>query len=293
MKIKKTSEERAIAIVVYTVLGLFAASTLYPFINILAKAFSSYEANITGSVFMWPKGFQLQTMANVLGKQQFWRAFWVSLRIAALGTALSLLVSGMAAYALSRTRLRGRTFFTVLFVFTMMFSGGMVPTYMVIRSMKMLNTIWSVILPGVISVYNMLIIKSAFEAVPPSLEESAKIDGASNITIFLRVMLPVIMPTMAAVTLFLAVGYWNEYWSSMLYITREELKPIQLYLLDIVNFAMDTSNINSAEGLMALTDAPQGIRAATIIATTIPVLLVYPFVQRYFIKGVMIGSVKE
>ncbi len=293
MRISKTREEKIIAVIVYITLGLFALSTLYPFINILAKAFSSYEANITGRIFMIPEGFQVQTMKNVVLKQQFWKALWVSLRIAVCGTALSLLLSGMAAYALSRSRLHGRSFFTVAFVFTMMFSGGMVPTYIVVRELGLLNTLWAVILPNAISVYNMLIMKSAFESISPSLEESAKIDGASNFTVFWRIMLPVVMPTIAAVSLFFAVGFWNEYWSAMLYITKNDLKPIQLYLLDIVNFAMDTSNINTAEGLMALTDAPQAIRAATIIAATIPVLLVYPFVQKYFVKGVMIGSVKE
>ncbi len=290
MPIQKTRQEKNMCIIIYGILSFFVLSTIYPFINILAKAFSGYEANITGSVFMLPKDFQTQTMANVITKLQFWKAFWVSLRVSVFGTALSIIVSGMAAFVLSRSKLRGRTLLTVVFIFTMMFSGGIVPTYIVIRSLKLLNTIWSLFLPGAISVYNMLILKSAFESVPPSLEESAKIDGASNITIFIKIMLPVVMPSFAAVSLFLSVGYWNEYWSAMLYITNNNLKPIQLYLLDIINFAMDTTN---TDAIMALNDAPQAIRAATIIAATIPILLVYPFVQKYFVKGVMIGSVKE
>ncbi|HML46983.1 MAG TPA: carbohydrate ABC transporter permease [Clostridia bacterium] len=169
----------------------------------------------------------------------------------------------------------------------------MVPTYILMRSLKLLNKLAVLILPGAVSVYNMLVLKSAFEGVPGSIEESAKIDGASNLRIFWKIMLPVVLPSIAAVSLFLIVGFWNEYWGAMLYITRNDLKPLQLYLLDIVNFAMDTSNINTADALMALTDAPQAIRAATIIAATLPILLVYPFVQKYFVKGVMIGSVKE
>ena len=293
MGIRKTREEKIIASVVYSALFLFALSTLYPFINIQAKAFSSYEANITGRVFMFPQGFQVRTMVNVLNKNQFWVAFWVSTRVAFLGTALSLLVTGLAAFALSRPRLHGKTFYTVLFVFTMMFSGGMVPTYILMRSLKLLNKLAVLILPGAVSVYNMLVLKSAFEGVPGSIEESAKIDGASNLRIFWQIMLPVVLPSIAAVSLYLIVGFWNEYWGAMLYIPRNDFKPLQLYLLDIVNFAMDTSNINTAEALMALSDAPQAIRAATIIAATLPILLVYPFVQKYFVKGVMIGSVKE
>ncbi|MCI9336644.1 MAG: carbohydrate ABC transporter permease, partial [Lachnospiraceae bacterium] len=204
---------------------------------------------------------------------------------------LSLFFSSLAGYVLSRERLKGRSFLTACFVFTMMFSGGMIPNYILVRSLHMLDTLWSLFLPNVINVYNMLIIKTAFEGTPPALEESAKVDGASNPRIFLSIMFPMIAPSVAAVSLFLAVGYWNEYWSAILYITKNGLKPIQLYLLDVVNYASDP--LSGTESTFAFQDAPEGIKSATIIVATLPILALYPFVQKYFVKGVMIGSVKE
>lgn len=289
-KIRTSGPEKAMLLTIYVVLAVFCLTTLYPFINIIAKAFSDYTANVTGSVYLLPKGFQAGTMQRVVTNPQFFRSFFVSLRVTVYGTVLSLFLSAMGAYVLSRSRLRGRSFLTACFVFTMMFSGGMIPNYLLVRSLNMINTIFSLFVPSAISVYNMLILKSAFEGVPEALEESAKIDGASNFTIFTRIMLPVITPTIAAVCLFLAVGYWNEYWSALMYITDNNLKPIQLYMLDIINFASDP--LSGTESSFAFQDAPEGVKACTIIVATIPVMLVYPFVQKHFVKGVMIGSVK-
>lgn len=290
-KVKRPPQERVMMAVIYTVLALFSLSTLYPFINIIAKAFSGYTANVTGSVLLWPKDVQTGTFIRVVTNPQFFTSFWVSVRVTVYGTLLSLFFSSMAGYVLSRERLKGRSFLTACFVFTMMFSGGMIPNYILVRSLHMLDTLPSLFLPNVISVYNMLILKTAFEGTPPALEESAKVDGASNFRIFLSIMFPVVMPSLAAVSLFLAVGYWNEYWSAIMYITKNELKPIQMYLLDIVNYASDP--LSGVESTFAFQDAPEGIKSATIIVSTLPVLLLYPFVQKYFVKGVMIGSVKE
>lgn len=291
MKIKNARGDTVLIAVLHILLFFSAAVTLYPFLNIIAKAFSGYTANTTGSVFLWPVDFQAETFLSVVRNTKFLQSFSVSLQVAILGTALAIFISGMAAYVLSRKQLRGRTAFTVLFVFTMMFGGGMIPQYMLVRSLGMLNQITSLFLPGAVSVYNMLILKSAFESIPPALEESAKLDGAGNMTIFLRIMLPITKPSFAAVSLFLAVGYWNEYWSAMLYITKENLKPLQIYLMDVINASTDT--LANMDASMLAVNAPEGVKAATILISIIPVLLVYPLLQKYFVKGVMIGSVKE
>lgn len=291
MKIKQAKGDRALLPVIYIVLFFCSVITLYPFLNIIAKAFSGYTANTTGSVFLWPVDFQTATFLSVIQSKRFLQAFWVSLQVTVLGTILSVFVSGMAAYVLSRRQLRGRRGFTLLFVFTMMFGGGMIPQYMLIHSLGMLNHISSLFVPGAISVYNMLILKSAFEDISPALEESAKLDGAGNMTIFLRIMLPIVKPSFAAVSLFLAVGYWNEYWSAMLYITKSELKTLQIYLMDVINAASDT--LANADSAMLATNSPEGVKAATILISMIPVLIVYPLLQKHFAKGVMIGSVKE
>lgn len=291
MKIKNARGDTVLIAVLHILLFFSAAVTLYPFLNIIAKAFSGYTANTTGGVFLWPVDFQAETFLSVVRNTKFLQSFSVSLQVAILGTALAIFISGMAAYVLSRKQLRGRTAFTVLFVFTMMFGGGMIPQYMLVRSLGMLNQMTSLFLPGAVSVYNMLILKSAFESIPPALEESAKLDGAGNMTIFLRIMLPITKPSFAAVSLFLAVGYWNEYWSAMLYITKENLKPLQIYLMDVINASTDT--LANMDASMLAVNAPEGVKAATILISIIPVLLVYPLLQKYFVKGVMIGSVKE
>lgn len=289
--IKTPPGERALTAAIYILLGAFSLSTLYPFVNIIAKAFSGYTPNVTGAVGLWPMEFQTGTFMRVLTNPQFFTSFWVSLRVTVLDTGLSLFFSSLAGYVLSRERLKGRSFLTACFVFTMMFSGGMIPNYILVRSLHMLDTLWALFLPNVINVYNMLIIKTAFEGTPPALEESAKVDGASNFRIFYSIMFPMIAPSVAAVSLFLAVGYWNEYWSAIMYITKNALKPIQLYLLDVVNYASDP--LSGTESTFDFQDAPEGIKSATIIVATLPILALYPFVQKYFVKGVMIGSVKE
>ena len=289
---KTTYSEKIGIALIYILLTAFSMTIIYPFLNIIARAFSGYVANTTGNVFFWPVDFQIHSMKTVLMNSQFGKSFFVSSSVTVMGTILTIFVSGLGAYALSRKRLVARRFLTACFVFTMMFSGGMVPTYIVVRLLGMLNTLWALFVPGAVSVYNMLILKSAFEGVPVSLEESAKIDGASNFVIFCRIALPVIKPTLAAVSLFLLVGFWNEYWSAILYITKNDYKPIQLYLLDIISYTADPLN-SGIDVSLDLTDSPQGIRAATIIASTFPILAVYPFLQKYFVKGVLLGSIKE
>ena len=192
--IKTPTGERALTAAIYILLGAFPLSTLYPFVNIIAKAFSGYTPNVTGAVGLWPMEFQTGTFMRVLTNPQFFTSFWVSLRVTGLGTGLAMCFSSLAGYGLSRERLKGRSFLTACFVFTMMFSGGMIPNYILVRSLHMLDTLWALFLPNVINVYNMLIIKTAFEGTPPALEESAKVDGASNFRIFYSIMFPMIAP---------------------------------------------------------------------------------------------------
>lgn len=291
MKVKNTRGDNIVVAIIYVILFFSSIITLYPFVNIVAKAFSGYTANSTGMVFLWPVDFQIDTFLGVIQNRKFLQSFWVSVQITVLGTALAMFLSGMAAYVLSRKQLRGRKGFTVLFVFTMMFGGGMIPQYMLIHSLGMLNHISSLFVPGAVSVYNMLILKSAFEDISPALEESAKLDGAGNMTIFLKIMLPITKASLAAVALFLAVSYWNEYWSAMLYITKDELKPLQIYLMDVINASNDTlSNMDAA---MLSANSPEAVKACTILISMIPVMIIYPLLQKHFVKGVMIGSVKE
>ncbi|QSF47711.1 carbohydrate ABC transporter permease [Paenibacillus tianjinensis] len=263
---------------------------LLPLINVLSKAVSAEWAITSGKVGILPVGFQLDTMKEVISSSTFIRAFGVSVGVTVVGTVISILMTALTAYPLSK-RLPGIPFIMVLFIFTMLFSGGLIPNYLLMRQLHLINNLWVLILPGMISVFNLLVIKSYYESLPEALEESARIDGAKTYTILFRIILPLSMPVIATIALFYAVGFWNDYFGPMIYINDTALKTLQLYLQDVVMDASAANAVNkSVDDLMNM--SPEGIRAATVVASTVPILFVYPFLQKYFIKGVLIGSVK-
>ena len=283
--------DRVFSLLVHVSLAFLAVITVYPFLNIIAQAFSGYLPNIKGKVFLIPSEFQTGTFRRVVLSSRYLSSVWISLRVTLIGTVLSVVLTSLAAYPLSRRRLAGRSLISAAYVFTMMFSGGIVPSYILMRSLKLINNIWVMILPAALSVYNMLVLKSNFESIPVSLEESAQMDGASDFRTFLQIMVPISLPTYAAITLFISVGYWNSYQSAVLYITKTHLKPLQMYLVDVINYASDP--LRNLDSTMMEVDSPKGVQSCAILAATVPVLLVYPFFQRYFVKGIMIGSIKE
>lgn len=276
---------------IYLILIVLGLITLLPFANVLSKSVSQEWAITAGKVGIYPIGFQLDTLRYVVTSSQFLHALLISAGVTLVGTLLSLLVTAMTAYPLSKRNLPGGSVLIVLFIFTMMFNGGIIPNYLLMRELGLINHLGSLILPALVSVFNMLVIKSYFESLPDSLEESAKIEGARNYTILFRIILPLSGPVLATIGLFYAVYYWNDYFNPMIYINSSSLKTLQLYLQDIVMNADISSALNrSADDLMNV--PADGVRAATVVASTIPILLVYPFLQKYFIKGVLIGSVK-
>lgn len=291
MKIRKTAEDVFIDVLSYAVMGLFALITLIPFLNIIAKTFSEDWAVVSGKVGILPMGFQLDSLNYVITSSRFLSSFMVSVIITAAGTALSILLICVTAYPLSKKKLWGVKGVMILYVFTMMFSGGMIPNYLLIKNLGIYNTLWSVILPGMINVFNLMIVKNYFESIPESIEESAMMDGASYTRVLFTIVLPLAVPTIATITLFTAVSYWNNYMGPMLYINEPGLKPLQLYLREIILEQSDmVLSSQSAEDQLNISS--EGVRSATIIASTLPILVVYPFIQKYFIKGIMIGSVK-
>lgn len=293
-KIKMSVGEKIFTVFNYLLFIFFGMVTLFPFLNIIAKSFSSESAVISGKVNLIPVEFQLGTYKYVLANGQFINSFKVSVFVTVLGTFLSLIMTVIAAYPLSKPRLRGRKIFTIIYIFTMLFSGGLVPTYILMSNLRLVNKLPILILPSLISVYNLLIIKNYFESIPESLEESAKLDGATNTTILFRIILPLSLPVFATIALFYAVGYWNNYFTAMIYITNASLKPLQLYLKEMLYAASDVFlqlNMNNIDANMNAT--PEAIQSASIIVATVPIILVYPFLQKYFVKGVMVGSVKE
>lgn len=276
---------------VYVFLIALGIIMLLPLLNVLSKSVSEEWAITSGKVGILPVGFQLDTLKEVISSSMFIRAFCVSIGVTVVGTAISILMTALTAYPLSKRNLPGISFIMVLFIFTMLFNGGLIPNYLLMRQLHLINNLWVLILPGMISVFNMLVIKSYYESLPEALEESARIDGAKTYTILFRIILPLSMPVIATIALFYAVGFWNDYFGPMIYINDTALKTLQLYLQDVVMDASAANAVNkSVDDLMNM--SPEGIRAATVVASTVPILFVYPFLQKYFIKGVLIGSVK-
>lgn len=297
MKIKKSRGELALEIVILVVLLLLCVVMLFPFLNLLAKSVSSESPVLRGEVVLWPIGFQTGTYQYVIKQAQFQNSLVNSIIITVVGSAMAMLLTCMTAYPLSKTNLLGRRWFILFFVFTMLFSGGMIPSYILMRTLGMLNTLWVLIIPGALSVYNMILLKNFFEEIPASVEESAKLDGARNMTILFKIVLPMSLPALATIGLFYAVGYWNNYMSGVLYITRPNLKPLQQYLYQLVaetqvvdkDAALGTL---SPEAAMTAALNTESIRAATIMVSSIPIMCVYPFLQKYFVTGLRVGSVK-
>lgn len=282
--------ERAFAGVNYVVLALVAAVTLFPFIHVAAKSFSNEASVMAGDVLLWPIGPNLRTYQAVLGNYEFWSSLYVSVFVTVTGTVLHVLVMSLVAYPLSREHLAGRRFFTLVFVFTMLFNGGLIPTYLTMKALNLTNRIWVLILPGLVSPFNLIILRNYFSTIPDSLGESARIDGCSNLGTFFRIIVPLSMPAIATVCVYTAVGFWNSYFNALIYIDKTSLYPLSLYLRKIV-IEVEAMVININPELVNLN--PQSVRSATVIAATVPILVVYPLLQRYFVRGIMLGAVKE
>lgn len=282
--------EKIFTVVNHIFFILLGLSTIFPFINLIAKSLSSEAAVVSGMVTLYPIDFQIGTYKYVASNSLFLNAFMVSITVTLVGSLLALFMTTLAAYPLSKPRLRGRKFFIIMYLFTMLFSGGLIPTYLLMHKLNLIDKLPVLFLPLMINVYNMLIVKSYFESLPDSLEESAKMDGASNMTILVRIILPLSMPVLATIALFYAVTFWNDYFTSLIYINSVEMKPLQLYLKEL--FVSSTDAFMRTNVDASLNVSPQSIQAASIILATLPIIFVYPFLQKYFVKGVLVGSVK-
>jgi putative aldouronate transport system permease protein len=271
------------------VLTVVAVVCLLPFYYVMTVSFSDPKFVKQGEIMLLPHGFSLDAYKVILRQATFYNAFKVSVIRTVLGTAINLALQCMVAYPLSRKTLWGRRFFVFYVVFTMLFNGGIIPTYLVVRYTGILNTIWALIIPDAISAWNVIILVSFFSSIPDSIVDSAKIDGANDIVIFGRLIIPLSIPAVATITLFIAVQHWNALMDAVIYINKSTLKPLQIYLLDLVQ----RTQMNDLFASQSEQDIPTlSIQTAAIFAGTLPILVVYPFIQRYFIKGVMIGAIK-
>ena len=281
-------------VILYLVFGLIALITIYPFYNVLIVSLANTLASATYSPYLYPHVFDLTGYKTIMSDTYFYRSLGTTLFVTIVGTTLNMVFSVTAAYVLSRKRLIGRKFVLSAIRFTMLFSGGLIPTYLVVSGLGLDNRIWSMIFPSMISTYYLIIMKNYFVSLPASLEEAARIDGANEFVVMTRIFIPISKPFMVTFLLFYAVERWNEWWNAYLYISDKNIKPLQIYLRDVlVNF--NSQLATQAQSMMSSHNKVfvQSIQMATIIITMLPILCVYPFVQKYFVKGVLVGSVKE
>ncbi len=266
--------------------------TLYPFITVIAQSFSSPGAVKAGLVNFWPVGFNVDTYEAVAKNEMFWRNYRNTVVYTVVGTTIAMVLTTTYAFVISKHHLRGRGILIGLAVFTMFFNGGIIPNYVLISNLGLKNTMWSVVLPGAISVFNLLVMKSFFENLPKELEEAAQIDGLGWFGIFFRIVLPLSKAVLATMILFYAVQYWNDWFTAFLYIDQRELFPVTLFLRNLIAGASTTASEGAAATGMSTEALSANIEAVTMILTILPILMVYPFVQRYFVSGVMLGSIK-
>lgn len=267
-------------------------ATLYPFITVLAQSFSSSGAIKAGLVNVVPVGFNVDTYLAVGQNEMFWVNYRNTVVYTVVGTAIAMALTTTYAFVISKHHLRGRNILIGVAVFTMFFNGGIIPNYVLISSLGLKNSMWAVILPGAMSVFNLLVMKSFFEGLPRELEEAAQIDGLGWFGIFARIVLPLSKPVIATMTLFYAVAYWNDWFAAFLYLDEREKFPVTLFLRNLIAGASTTATEGAAATGVASEAISANIQAVTMILTLLPILLVYPFVQRYFVSGVMLGSVK-
>ncbi|WP_433940622.1 carbohydrate ABC transporter permease [Paenibacillus lautus] len=263
---------------------------LYPFVYMLAVSLSDSASIASGEVWLWPKGFNLDMYQYVFEDGRVLKGYKNTLIYVVLGTAISLMVTALGAYSLSKTKMVMGKPILMLIVFTMFFNGGMIPTFLVVKELGFVNTIWGIVLPGAVATWNLLIMRTFFMGMPQELEESGKIDGLSEIGIFFRIVLPLSKPVLATIGLYYAVGMWNNFMGPLLYLRDADMQPLQVILRNIVLSGQLTGTDGPVVGDIVVVE--DGLKFATIMVSTLPILLVYPFIQKYFVKGALIGSVK-
>jgi ABC-type glycerol-3-phosphate transport system permease component len=292
--VRETRSDRIVMICNYTALGLFTLAVLYPLVYVLSASLSDPKNVVSGKVWLWPVGFSLDAFKAVFDYGSIVSGFGNSLIYAIGGSMLATVLTLFAAYPLSRRGLPGKGLIMALFVFTMMFSGGLIPTYLVVDRVGLLNTRWAIILPAALAVWNVIITRTYFQVtIPEELLEAARVDGCTDFGFFWRVVLPLSKPIVAVNMLFYAVAQWNSWFSALIYLTNEHLFPLQLVLRQIlIQHNVDPSQIRDTSELIRLKELQEQLKFSLIVIATIPPLLIYPFVQKHFVKGAMIGSLK-
>lgn len=288
---KRTRGEKIFAVFNNIFLFLLIMLCLLPFLNIAAKSLSDSIAVAKGKVLFWPVGFSLSAYRFVVTNVQFVRSFCNTVFITVAGTALSVIVTIITAFIFTRKNMPFQKLYVMLFIFTMFFGGGIIPTYLHYYNFHLLDTYWVLILPHAVKVFHIVLLRNFYEGISPALEESARLDGASNTRILFNIYVPLSYASIATITLFVAVQIWNAYFGALMYTSKRELMPLQLYLRNMLNSISD--EVQNAEPTLVRELSDESVSSASIIVATLPILCIYPFLQRYFVTGVTLGAVKE
>ncbi|CAN7275104.1 carbohydrate ABC transporter permease [Paenibacillus sp. LjRoot153] len=288
----KTKGDHAVDMVIYAVLGFFALITLFPLYYVAIVSITPYvEVMKNGGFVIWPEHMTFQAYKEIFGSPRIPQALKITVFITVVGTTLNLIVTTLLAYPLSKKSVPGRNFILMALVFTMIFSGGIIPLYILVRSLGLYDSVWALVIPGMVSTFNLLIVKTYFENLPAEVEEAARVDGCGELATLFRIVLPLSAPIMATIGLFYGVTHWNEYFKGIFYLSDKSLMPMQVVLRSMIQ----TPNVSTELSINSLVlDAlpPETIKMAVVVVATLPLLIVYPFLQKYFVKGALLGSIK-
>lgn len=289
---KRKSEDRVFDAVINTLSGVILVIVLYPLVFIISASISDPALVLNGEVLLLPKQITFEAYRNVFADNQIWNGYGNSIMYTVVGTLINLVMTTLAAYPLSRPDLPGRGGFMFLITLTMFFGGGLIPSYLLVKNLGMVDTMWALIVPGAIATYNLIVMRTYFQSsIPWEIQEAALIDGASNRKLLTSVILPLSKPILAVMVLFYAVGHWNSYFNALIYIRNKDMYPLQLVLREVL-MVSQADAVDSSVGLEKKILLAESIKYVVIIVSSLPVLVMYPFVQKHFVKGVMIGSLK-
>lgn len=296
--VKQTPGDRIFMVCIYIFLALALVIVLYPLIYIISASISSPQFVNSGEMWLLPKGITWEGYKTIFDNNSIWRGYLNTIFYTGLGTAINLLVTLPCAYALSRPEFYGKNIFMKFLLLTMFLSGGLIPTYLLVKNLGMIDTVWAMVIPNAASVYNIVVTRTFFEStIPREMEEAAIIDGCSDFKMFIKIVLPLSMPIIAVMGLFYGVGHWNSYFNALIYLSDKSMYPLQMVLREILVMSDLSSNSTEVSASMASMmhnkqQLVQVIKFGVMIVSTLPVIIVYPFLQKYFVKGVMVGSLK-
>ncbi len=291
LKVKKRFYISGGSVLNYLFITVFVVICIYPFLNVIAYSLSGNRPILSGEISIFPRELQFDSYKEIIGKNSIWSSMGITIFVTAAGTALGLILTIGAAYALSKKRLKGRGIITGFILFTMYFSGGIIPTFLVVKDLHLVDSVWSLILPSAMNVFNFIVMRTFFTQLPESLEEAAVLDGCNDWSCLFKIVLPLSLPIIATIGLFYAVAYWNEYFSALMYIQSPEKFTLQLRLRQLL-FTEELNQLNNNTEAMGNQVMAESLKMASIVVATLPIVAVYPWLQKYFVKGVMLGAVK-